>query len=240
MPGRAVDEDSLESAPRTALKASRNGSYTGWVILPEQMAPHILEVLRGYLADYGYWAVAFALLLENAGLPVPGETILLLASFVAYSERSLHLPTIIVVATCAAVIGDNLGYSIGYRGGRPLLERYQHIFHIKQSTVERGERLFDRYGASTIFFARFIAGLRIVAGPLAGVLRMNWARFALWNFLGAVVWVSVISAIGYFLGSNWRRLVRVLGHLHLGAILIGVVVILFIWWRRRRSSGHRE
>ena len=237
--GRVGDEDSLESARRAELKANGHGSRGGCVILPEEMAPHILEVLRGYLAAYGYWAVGCALLLENAGLPVPGETILLLASFVAYSERSLHLPTIIVVATCAAVIGDNLGYSIGYRGGRPLLERYQHIFHIKQSTVERGERLFDHYGASTIFFARFIAGLRIVAGPLAGVLRMNWAKFALWNFLGAVVWVSVICAIGYFLGSNWRTLVRVLGHLHLGAILIGVVVVLFVWWRRR-SAGQRQ
>jgi membrane protein DedA with SNARE-associated domain len=202
------------------------------------MAQHIFEVLRGYLASYGYWAVAVTLLLEDAGLPVPGETILLLASFVAFSERSLHLPTIILVATCAAVIGDNVGYWIGQRGGRPLLQRYQHF--IRRSTVERGERLFTRYGPMTIFFARFIAGLRIIAGPLAGVLGMNWPRFALWNFLGAMVWVSVISSIGYFLGSNWETLVKVVKHLHLSAVLVATLVILLIWWRRRRTSGQRQ
>ena len=201
------------------------------------MAEHVFEVLRGYLASYGYWAIAITLLLENAGLPVPGETILLLASFVAFSERSLHLPTIVVVATCAAVIGDNLGYWIGHRGGRPLIGRYQHF--IRLSVVERGERLFARYGPITIFFARFIAGLRIIAGPLAGVLGMNWPKFALWNLLGAIVWVSVISSVGYFLGSNWETLVRVVKHLHLSAILVAAVVILLIWWRRR-AYGQRQ
>ena len=202
------------------------------------MAQHIFEVLRGYLASYGYWAVAVTLLLENAGLPVPGETILLLASFVAFSERSLHLPTIILVATCAAVVGDNVGYWIGHRGGRALLERYQHF--IRRSTVERGERLFARYGPMTIFFARFIAGLRIIAGPLAGILGMNWPKFVIWNFLGAIVWVSAISMIGYFLGSNWETLVRVVKHLHLTALLVAAAVILLIWWRRRRVSGQRQ
>lgn len=202
------------------------------------MAQHIFEVLRIYLASYGYWAVAVTLLLENAGLPVPGETILLLASFAAFSERNLHLPTIILVATCAAAIGDNVGYWIGHRGGRPLLQRYQHF--IRPSAVQRGERLFARYGAMTIFFARFVAGLRIIAGPLAGVLGMNWPRFALWNFLGAIVWVSVISSIGYFLGSNWETLVRVVKHLHLTALLVAAVFILLIWWRRRRMSGQRQ
>ena len=204
------------------------------------MAQRIFEILREYLVTYGYSAVGVTLLLENAGLPVPGETILLLASFLAYSERNLHLPTIILVATIAAVIGDNLGYWIGYHGGRSLLERYQHVLRLRSSTIERGERLFKRYGPTTIFFARFIAGMRIVAGPLAGVLRMDWPKFALWNFLGAIVWVSVISGIGYFLGRNWDTLVRVVKHIHLSAIVIASVVILFLWWRRRRTSGQRH
>ena len=204
------------------------------------MAQRIFEILREYLVTYGYSAVGVTLLLENAGLPVPGETILLLASFLAYSERNLHLPTIILVATIAAVIGDNLGYWIGHHGGRSLLERYQHVLRLRSSTIERGERLFERYGPTTIFFARFIAGMRIVAGPLAGVLRMDWPKFALWNFLGAIVWVSVISGIGYFLGRNWDTLVRVVKHIHLSAIVIAGVVILFLWWRRRHTSGQRH
>jgi len=204
------------------------------------MAQRIFEILREYLVAYGYSAVGVTLLLENAGLPVPGETILLLASFLAYSERNLNLPRIIFVATIAAVIGDNLGYWIGHHGGRSLLERYQHVLRLRSSTIKRGERLFERYGPTTIFFARFIAGMRIVAGPLAGVLRMDWPKFALWNFLGAIVWVSVISGIGYFLGRNWDTLVRVVKHIHLSAIGIAGVVILFLWWRRRHTSGQRH
>ena len=199
------------------------------------MAQHIFEILRGYLATYGYWAVAGTLLLENAGLPLPGETVLLLASFLAYSERNLRLPIIMAVAICAAVIGDNLGYWIGQRGGRSLLDRYHHL--VRRSTIERGERLFERYGPATIFFARFIAGMRIVAGPLAGVLHMNWPRFALWNLLGAIVWVTVISGIGYFLGSNWEALVRFVRHVHLTAIVLAAIVILSLWWRRRSTSA---
>src|SRR6266481_807526 len=145
----------------------------------------IFHSLREFVADYGYWAVALALLCENAGIPVPGETTLLLASFLAYSEHRLHLGWIIVVSTCAATLGDNLGYTIGHYGGRPLLVRYQHFFRISDEVVARGERLMQRYGPPIIFLARFIFGLRVVAGPLAGVLGMNWAQFALYNFLGA-------------------------------------------------------
>jgi len=125
---------------------------------------HVLDSLRTFIADYGYWAVALALLCENAGIPVPGETTLLLASFLAYSEHKLHLGWIIVVGTCAATIGDNIGYAIGHYGGRPLFERYQHISRVSKSTLERGERLFARYGSFTVFFARFVFGLRIFAG----------------------------------------------------------------------------
>src|ERR1700735_4204976 len=101
------------------------------------MNRHILDLLRGALVNYGYWAVAAALLLENAGVPLPGETVLLLASFLAYSERDLHLGWIIVVATLASAGGDNLGYAIGYFGGRPLLERYRNVFCVGEAAPGR-------------------------------------------------------------------------------------------------------
>src|SRR5579863_8691068 len=147
------------------------------------MTHSILEVLRDAVVHYGYWAVGVALLIENAGIPVPGETILLMASFLAYSQHELQLSWIILVATIAATIGDNLGFALGYYGGRPLLVRYQSIFRIRPATLERGEKLFDRYGAATIFFARFVFGMRIIAGPMAGVLRMQWRKFLIFNFL---------------------------------------------------------
>src|ERR1700686_2135512 len=101
------------------------------------MHPTMFDWLRTFIADYGYWAVALILLCENAGIPVPGESTLLLASFLAYSEHQLHLGWIIVVATCAATLGDNIGYAIGHYGGGPLLQRYQKFFCIPPAPAKR-------------------------------------------------------------------------------------------------------
>jgi membrane-associated protein len=201
------------------------------------MGQPFLDSLRSCIVQYGYWAVGVALLLENTGIPVPGETILLLASFLAYSRQELELPHLILVGVCAATVGDNLGFAIGYRGGRPLLDRYRQTFRIPAATIVRGERLFAQYGSVTIFFARFIFGLRVIAGPLAGVLRMRWQRFALFNFLGAVLWVSVISAVGYKFGKHWDRLVQFVKDLNIGVAVGAALLIVLLWlWRRRRNA----
>src|SRR5579863_8401280 len=197
----------------------------------------IIELTRSAVVDYGYWAVGAALLLENAGVPAPGETILLLASFLAYSQHELQLGWIIVVATVAATLGDNLGFALGFYGGRPLLTRYQSIFRVRASTLGRGERLFAQYGAVTVFFARFIFGMRIVAGPLAGVLRMSWRRFLIFNFLGAAVWVTVISGAGYLFGRHWHRLERVIKRLDIAAIIFVLLLVAWLWWRNRRDAA---
>ena len=197
------------------------------------MAEWLFEVLRRHFQEWGYWTVVIALLLENAGVPVPGETILLFASFLAYSEQELRLPYIILVGTIACTVGDNIGYAVGHRGGRPLLERYRHIFHIPRKTIERGERLFARFGNLTIFFARFVFGMRIIAGPLAGVLRMPWKQFALFNFLGAATWVTVISLVGFLFGGEWNQLMRILRRVNFGVLVFFVAVALVLWLRHR-------
>ena len=201
------------------------------------MTQSILDFLRGVIVQYGYWAVGGALLLENAGIPVPGETILLLASFLAFSEHDLQLSGIIVVATICATLGDNLGFALGYYGGRRLLERYQSFFRIQKTTVERGERLFARYGSTTIFFARFVFGMRIIAGPLAGVLRMPWKRFLLFNFMGAALWVSVISSVGYLFGRHWERLEGGMKRFDIIVALVVLLVAVFLWWRNRHTKN---
>jgi membrane protein DedA with SNARE-associated domain len=198
------------------------------------MSSYFFDLLRNYLAHYGYWAVGAALLLENAGLPVPGETILLLASFLAYSEHKLGLPYIILVGICAATLGDNLGFAVGFYGGRRLLERYQKTLHIRPDVIARGEELFARYGSATIFVARFIAGMRIIAGPLAGVLRMPWRKFVLFNLLGAVVWVTAIAGVGYLFGKHWEALVEVVQDANIAIAIVVVVFVGLWWWRRRR------
>jgi membrane protein DedA with SNARE-associated domain len=197
--------------------------------------PYILDLLRGYLIDYGYWTVGTALLLENAGVPVPGETVLLLASFLAYSQHELRLPYIIAVGTCAATLGDNLGYATGYYGGRPLLEHYEQFLHVPRRVLEKGERLFKRYGAVTILFARFIFGLRVIAGPLAGVLRMPWREFLVYNLLGAALWVTVISSAGYLFGRHWELLLHYMNRAEVVVIVVVALVVALLWWPKRRA-----
>ena len=194
----------------------------------------IFHSLRLFLANYGYWAVALALLCENAGVPLPGESTLLLASFLAYSEHQLHLGWIIVVATCAATLGDNVGYALGHYGGRPLLDRYRNILRISPATLQRGEKMFAHYGAVAVFFARFIVGLRIFAGPLAGVLRMRWRSFAFFNFMGAALWVTAIACAGYFFGQHSHGLLRTMQRFNVAVSIVALVVILVLWRRHRR------
>jgi membrane protein DedA with SNARE-associated domain len=200
------------------------------------MTHSILDLLRNAVVHYGYWAVAIALFLENAGLPVPGETVLLVASFLAFSQHDLRLPWIIVVATMAATLGDNLGFAVGYYGGRPLVARYQAFFRIQNKTLARGESLFARFGAATVFFARFVFGMRIIAGPMAGVLRMPWRTFLVFNFLGAALWVTAISSAGFLFGQHWGRLMRDLKRFDVAVAILAVLALGFWWWRSRRQS----
>jgi membrane-associated protein len=202
------------------------------------MTHHILDLLRQALVHYGYGAVATALLLESAGLPLPGETILLLASFLAYSEHELSFPWIVVVGIVATTLGGELGFAMGRYGGRPMIERYREVFWVRGGTVERGERLFERYGAVTIFLARFIFGMRVLASLLAGALQMPWRKFVLFNFLGAAVWVSAICGAGYLFGGQWNRLAHDLKRFDLAITVVVAVTILGWWWRSRAS--HRE
>ncbi len=200
------------------------------------MLGDLFGLLRHYFAAYGYWTLIVALLLENAGVPLPGETVLLFASFLAYSQHELHLGLIILFGTLACTLGDNLGYFIGHRGGRPLLDRYQRFFRIRPRTIARGERLFERHGAKTVFVARFIFGMRIITGPLAGVLRMPWKKFVLFNFLGAVLWVSTISSIGFLFGRHWETLLRFMRDANILVFVAFAALVLLLWWRHRRAT----
>ncbi len=194
----------------------------------------LLQRFGWYFQQYGYWALAGALLLENAGIPGPGETVLIAASVLADSQHTLRLSLIILVGTVAATVGDNLGYALGRWGGRPLLDRYRRLFRLRPGTLERGERLFRRYGPATVFFARFIFGLRVVAGPLAGALRMHWPRFAVFNLLGAFTWVTVIASLAYAFGRRLPALLHTMRNADL--VLLGLLVVGLIVFRRRLEA----
>jgi membrane protein DedA with SNARE-associated domain len=117
-----------------------------------------------------------------------------------------------------------------------LLERYREWLRLCPASLERGDRLFARYGAVTVFFARFVFGLRILAGPLAGVLRMPWKKFLMFNFLGALVWVTMIASVGYLFGRHWARLVQNLKRFDIAVAILVLLAAFYFWWRGRREN----
>jgi membrane-associated protein len=195
----------------------------------------IFETVRYYLQAHGYVTVAIVLLGENAGVPLPGETVLLIASFVAYQGHRMELPWLILVGIAACTLGDNLGYWLGRWGGRPLLERWKNAFHLSEETIGMGEDFLRRRGSPAIFLARFIAGMRIVAGPLAGMLRMDWRRFVIANAAGAAIWVTVIACAGYFFGSQYEGLVQTLKWAEIAILAVLIGFLWFLWRRKKRE-----
>lgn len=194
-------------------------------------------------AHYGYWTVFFGVMLENTGLPIPGETVLLAASFLAANPPepdfvALKIQWVIAVAIIAATMGDNIGYWIGARGGRPFIRRHARRFFIRQSHLDQAERIFQRYGAVTVFFARFITGLRVLAGPFAGILHLPWPRFFLFNLAGALVWASTVGLIGYFFGTEWPVLLKILRRFSLALLVLFFLVVLLIFLRSRSKVEH--
>ncbi len=203
------------------------------------MAHIVYRFLTRFFARYGYGAVFGGVMLENAGLPVPGESVLLFAGFLAH-EGTLHLLWVIVLAIAGAIVGDNLGYLVGHYGGVKLLRRMRgHVF-LRERRFDQAESAVLYYGAWAVFIARFIIGLRILAGPLAGGFRMRYRDFLLANAAGAVLWGTTMGIAGYLLGSSWQRLVHFARNLDL-ALLIAVLAVALVWvlWARLRRAWSR-
>jgi undecaprenyl-diphosphatase len=188
-------------------------------------------------ARYGYAVVFFGVFLENTGLPVPGETVLLAGAALAHNG-TLSLPRVIATAFAGAVLGDNLGFFIGRRGGRRLLERYGARIGLGKAKLEEFDRFFERHGAKTVFLARFIAGLRVIGAVLAGSSALHWRVFLAYNAGGAVVWCTAVAAAGYALGRSWALVEAWIGRLSLVGLILagGLIIAWFVRDYRRRTS----
>lgn len=194
----------------------------------------ILQTLLDLFAQYGYWVVFFGVMLENAGLPVPGETILLAAGF-ATAHGIFSLPLVMVVAALGAVTGDNIGFLVGHHFGRNIIEKYGRFVLLTPARVERMEGFFDRHGNKTILVARFITGLRVFAALFAGASRMRWRTFFVYNVAGAILWAVAITTLGHLFGDSWPILERWIGRSGVIA-LVAVVIVAVIGWRLKKAS----
>jgi membrane protein DedA with SNARE-associated domain len=186
---------------------------------------------------YGYAVVFVGVFLENVGVPVPGETVLLAGGALAHFGQ-LSLPWVIVTAIAAATLGDNLGFYIGRRGGRVLAERYGSRVGLSKARLAEFDRFFARHGPKTVFIARFITGLRVVCAILAGGSGMPWRTFVIFNASGAIVWCTVIGLCGYLLGRSWTLLEEWVGRTSLvGLVVVAAALTIWIFRSRRQAPN---
>jgi membrane protein DedA with SNARE-associated domain len=177
----------------------------------------------------GYGALFGLVFAESAGVPVPGETALLTAGVLAGAGQ-LALPVVIVVAAVAAILGDNLGYWLGRRGGRAVLVRRGPFKDHRMRALERGEAFFDRHGAKTIFVGRFVPGVRVVAAVVAGASAMPWRTFAVYNVAGAFFWATTVAGLAALVGPAGAATFAFVGAL----IAVAGAAGLALRTRRRR------
>jgi membrane protein DedA with SNARE-associated domain len=161
----------------------------------------LLVSVKPYLDQYGYWAVFGAILLEDFGVPVPGETLLIAGALFA-SQGHMHILPLLLIGWIGAVTGDNIGYAIGRFGGRLLILRYGPYLLVSQRRLEYAEAFFRRRGGAVVVAARFFAVLRQLNGIVAGMARMPWWQFLPYNALGAALWVGFWGTLFYLLGGK--------------------------------------
>jgi membrane-associated protein len=195
---------------------------------------HLIEVA-------GYPLLFVLVMSESSGIPIPGETALITAAVLA-SRGKLQVEWVIAIAAAGAIVGDNIGYEIGRKGGRWLLERPGRFERQRREVLATGEPFFERHGPKAVFFGRFVLGLRVWASWLAGATRMRWRSFVVWNALGGVCWATAIGLLAYFLGNSAGNVIETFGIYGLVAAVGAVLsaIVLHRRARRRDASARRR
>ncbi|MGH9475271.1 MAG: DedA family protein [Terriglobales bacterium] len=188
---------------------------------------------QAFFQHYGLASVFVLLLLENLGVPLPGELSLLYAGFHMRLYGGFTMLELILVG----VAGSSTGQLLGFALGRYACGWVRGAFRLTPTRYSHYETYFRHHGAVTILLARFVTGLRIFAGLMAGLGKMRWRTFILYDIGGAFLWVTVIAMVGALLGRHWRHLLRVLGRVDL-LILLAAIVLITIAWRRLRGGDH--
>ena len=198
-----------------------------------------LETLQSLARTYGYWAVFLGIMLESTGLPIPGETMTLVGGFLAGSHELVYR-WVLASAITGAVIGDSIGYWVGFFGGWPLLLKLSQIFKIEEKKILHLREQFSQNAGKAVVLGRFVALLRIFAGPLAGIAQMPYWKFLLCNLLGAVLWATTMVTLAYGVGHviPLATLVQWVAQFTVVALAIVVGWIAIQLWRHARQSAH--
>jgi len=199
------------------------------------VAHNLFHFLSWLFSRYGYGAVFFGIMFENAGLPLPGELVLLFGGLLAH-RGVLDLKWVIVAAAAGAMLGGVLGYAAGYRWGATMVRRISARAFVTERRFDQSARAVAKYGVWAVFGARFVIGLRMLAGLLAGAFHISRTGFMVANVAGACVWAVVMGSVGYGLGSSWGRLLHFTRTLDWVAVGIVTFILVAILIRRRRAA----
>jgi membrane protein DedA with SNARE-associated domain len=198
-------------------------------------------VVENLLGSAGLFILFVLIAMESAGIPLPGETALVAAGVLA-ARGEFDIVAVIAVAASAAIVGDNAGYWIGRTGGRKLLARWPWLERHAASVLPWSERFFRKHGAKTIFVGRFVAVLRVTAAWLAGVSRMPWWRFLVWNAAGGICWAVLVGLVAYYAGQAAADAIGRYGLYGAAAVVLLAVVgyAAIRYWRRRMLETEAE
>ena len=204
---------------------------------------HVQEWLDSVPAVAVYAVVALVIGVESLGIPLPGEIVLVSAALLSSQHSGINPIVLGACASLGAVIGDSIGYAIGRKGGRPLLAWLANKFprHFSEGHVATAERSFEKWGMWAVFFGRFIALLRIFAGPLAGVLRMPYWKFLIANLLGGVIWAGGTTAVVYYVGivaEDWLKRFSYFGLA--AAVLVGLASMLMVRRKAQKMTAEKN
>lgn len=197
-----------------------------------------MHIILDLVATYGYIVVLLVVMAESAGLPLPGETSLLVAGALA-ATGNLWLPGVIIAAAAGAILGDTAGYWVGRTSGLRLLRRHGHLLRFDERKLEQAERFFARHGEKAVFLGRFVPIGRIFSAALAGVSQMRYSRFLFWNATGGIVWAALMGTLGYLFGQQLPLLERLVGRFGFGllAALLLFIAARVAWGRRERLAA---
>ncbi|MBI6546786.1 MAG: DedA family protein [Cyanobacteria bacterium NC_groundwater_1444_Ag_S-0.65um_54_12] len=199
-----------------------------------------------WVEQWGYLAVFFGILIENAGIPAPGELMIIAGAIMAgkgaialgVETPPLKIHLVYLWSVAGAIVGDNIGYWIGATGGRALMLRIGRVFGITAAKIAAAERAFAGRSEWTVFFGRFITLLRIFAGPLAGMIHMPYHRFVLFNASGAAIWVLAVAGLAYAFSEELDLIITILQRLGWIGLVIFVGLLIYVIWRRFHQRAY--
>lgn len=207
------------------------------MLLTSRPARPVCVNVTHLIDTYGYWAVFVLVGLESLGVPLPGETALIIAGTYAGHTHRLNPWIIFVVASAAAILGDNIGFWIGDKGGYRLARRYGHLVRLDEHKLKIARYVFDRYGTKVVFFGRFVSILRTYAAFLAGTSRMRWHKFFAANAAGGIVWAGIYTLVAYLAGNALQRASGTIDLIIVGAAVLAVVALLLVVRRQTAKLG---